>query len=245
MSSEIWRLQFAGLAGSFRVIAPDLAGHGRSAQSATGYSFEGFAADIVALLRHLDLADALLVGWSLGGQAVLQAFAQARERLSGLVLVAATPRFTASADFPAALAPNEAEGMARKLRRNTARAWEGFTGRMFAPGELDDPDLAEQVREVLASLPTPDTDVALQSLQALAGADMRHLLATIDLPTLIIGGDRDVICLPQASAYLAQMIPFSRRVVMSGCGHAPFLTSSIAFNDCIAEFSRRALEQRR
>jgi pimeloyl-[acyl-carrier protein] methyl ester esterase len=187
----------------------------------------------------------LLVGWSLGGQAALQTFARVRERLSGLVLVSATPRFIASEDFPAALGPGEVDGMAVKLRRNTARALEGFVGRMIAPGELGGRDSAERVQEVLAALHAPDTNVALQCLQALAEADLRHLLATIDLPTLIISGDQDAICLPAASDYMERSIPSSSRVVMHGCGHAPFLTRSKAFNDCIAEFSRRALEHRR
>jgi pimeloyl-[acyl-carrier protein] methyl ester esterase len=58
----------------------------------------------------------------------------------------------------------------------------------------------------------------------------------VDLPVLIMSGDRDVICLPQASAFLAQRIPSARQMVFSGCGHAPFLTQSRRFNACLEEF---------
>lgn len=239
MSSVVWRLQLESLSDRFRVIAPDLAGHGRSVQSADGYDFARFADDLVALFRHLDLTDAVLAGWSLGGQVALQAFGQLRDRLAGLALISATPRFTATEDFPWGLAPVEVDGMALKLRRNAARALEGFTARMFSPGELDDPVQSAMIRDLLAAVPIPETAVALQSLQSLAKADMRHLLPEIDCPAVIINGDRDLVCLPDASAFLERQIPDSRRVVMQGCGHAPFLTRSTEFDACLADLGRR------
>ena len=245
MSSAVWRLQFEGLSAEYRVIAPDLAGHGRSAQSARRYGFAEFAADVTDLFRYLELTDALLVGWSLGAQVAIQSFGQLRERLAGLVLVSATPCFTAAADFPWGLVPAEAKGMAVKVRRNAQRALEGFTTRMFASEELDDPVVAAQIRDLLAAVPIPETGLALQSLEALAEADMRPLLSAIDLPTLIINGDRDVICLPGASLYLARQIAFSSQVVLPGCGHAPFLTRSREFAACIVNFSRRVRDRSR
>lgn len=239
MSSTVWRPQLDGLSATFRVIAPDLAGHGRSMCSSGAYGFADFAADITSLFRHLDLQRALLAGWSMGGQVALLASTHLKERLAGLVLVATTPRFTATADFPWGLAPVEATGMALKLRRNATRALDGFTARMFAAGELDDPAQALQIRALLAAVPIPDTNVALQSLQALVDADMRDLLPLIDLPTLVINGDRDIICRPEASDYLAQQISSSSRVIMHGCGHAPFLTRGREFDTCLDDFSRR------
>jgi len=51
-----------------------------------------------------------------------------------------------------------------------------------------------------------------------------------------VNGDRDVICLPQASVFLEQQIPSARQVVFAGCGHAPFLTQRDRFNTCLEEF---------
>ena len=243
MSSAVWRLQFEGLSATHRVIAPDLRGHGRSGACSDGYGFDQFAADLAALFRYLDLQDAVLAGWSLGAQVAMLTHGQIRQQLAGLVLIAATPRFTAAEDFSWGLSPVEAEGMAVKLRRNAPRALEGFTARMFAPGELDDPALASRIHDLLGAIPIPDTGVALQSLQALAGADMRPLLPLIGLSTLIINGDRDVICLPGASDYLEQQIPCSSEAVLHGCGHAPFLARSGEFNTCIANFSRRVRDR--
>ena len=242
MSSAVWRFQFETLSAAYRIIAPDLRGHGRTSASGDDYGFELLGADIIALLRHLDIQDALLAGWSLGGQVAMQAAGHLGARLSGLVLISSTPRFTAAEDFPWGLSPLEAQGMTAKLRRNAVRALEGFMSRMFAPGELDDPAVASSVREVIDGVLLPVADVALQNLHALVEADMRPLLPAINLPTLIINGDRDVICLPGASDYLARQIPFGEHVVMPGCGHAPFLTRSREFADCLIHFSRRVCD---
>ena len=114
--------------------------------------------------------------------------------------------------------------MGLKLRRNPARALEGFIARMFVPGELDVLPLSAHVSGLLSDIPRPETAVALQSLQSLLDADLRSLLPTIDLPTLVINGALDGICLPEAATYMARHIADCRHVVISGCGHAPFLT---------------------
>lgn len=236
MSSAVWRLQLEGLPDSFRVIVIDLPGHGNSPAHAGGFHIKGCAADLAGLFESLQLHDALLAGWSLGSLIALESFARLREKLSGLVLIAGTPRFTRGDDFPYGLSRIEVDGMNRKVQRSLRRALEGFTARMFAQGELDDPSLAATVHGLLSNVPIPTVEVALQALVTLAESDLRGRLALIDLPTLIMSGDCDVICLPQASEYLAQRISSSRRVIFAGCGHAPFLTQSIRFNRCLDEF---------
>jgi pimeloyl-[acyl-carrier protein] methyl ester esterase len=125
------------------------------------------------------------------------------------------------------------------MRRDPRGTLRDFVSGMFVPGECGQPHLVETIRQLLGEIPLPSTEVALLGLELLAEADLRSLLPAIDLPTLIMGGDRDGICLPGASAYMAQMIPQGSRVIFSGCGHAPFLTQCAEFNDAITNFSRR------
>jgi len=236
MSSAVWRLQREGLSDSFRVITIDLPGHGASPPQADGFHVTGCAVEIAGLCESLDLHEALLAGWSLGSLVALEACVLLRERLSGLVLIAGTPRFTQEDGFPYGLSRIEVDGMTRKVQRSLRRALDGFSARMFAPGELDDPSLAVLIRELLSTVPMPTVDVAIQALDALVETDQRDRLALIDLPTFILSGDRDVICLPQASAFLAQRIPSARQMVFAGCGHAPFLTQSTRFTSCLEDF---------
>ncbi|MBK5275215.1 MAG: alpha/beta fold hydrolase [Desulfuromonadales bacterium] len=236
MSSAVWELQREGLSDSCRVIVLNLPGHGTSSVPAGGFSIKGCAADIAGLFEALGLQNALLAGWSLGSLIALETFPLLRARLSGMVLIAGTPRFTQSGDYRYGLSQIETEGMARKVQRSLRRALEGFTGLMFAPGELDEPQQAVRIQNLLSNVSLPLTTIALQALQALVEADLRDQLALIDLPTLIMNGDCDVICLPQASEFLAKRIPLARQVLFTGCGHAPFLTQSCYFNACLEEF---------
>jgi pimeloyl-[acyl-carrier protein] methyl ester esterase len=237
MSSSVWQYQFRDLEGSFRVIAPDLRGHGCSRAVSGQLDFEGFAADLSDLLCFLDLKSTILVGWSMGAQIALKAYSEISDRLAGLVLVSATPCFTAKADFPYGLARNEAAGMRIKVARDADRAVEGFHARMFSEGELENCQKADQIRRLLASIDPPETVSALAALESLAAADMRYLLPGITTPTLVVNGERDKICLTQASRYLADNIRPAGQKIFPDCGHAPFLTRHLEFNADIVRFA--------
>ncbi len=243
MSSAVWKYQYGGISSSMRLLAPDLRGHGRSRGICDGLDFEGFAGDLVDLFDELKLSKVILVGWSMGAQIAIQSFAALSGRLAGMVLVSATPRFTASDDFPHALAVNEAGGMRIKVQRNKQRALDGFYTRLFAEGELENHSSGAEIKQLLASIPAPDTAVVLDALNALSRTDMRGLLAAITVPTLVVNGAQDRICLPQASTYLKEHIPGAGQAVFSECGHAPFLTQSHQFNAEITRFARSVCEQ--
>ena len=251
MSSAVWKYQFEGFSGSipalfpdsFRLLAPDLRGHGRSLGISGHLDFGGFVRDLADLLEALGLSKVVLVGWSMGAQIVLQSIAELSGRVAGMVLVSATPRFTASGDFPHALSGKEARGMRLKVQRNTQRALSGFYSRLFAEGELESHPAALEIKQLLSSIAAPDTAAVLDALDALAMTDMRHLLASTTIPTLIINGAQDRICLPQASDYLKAHIPGAGQVVFPKCGHAPFLTQSEQFNAEICRFAGSLCEQ--
>jgi pimeloyl-[acyl-carrier protein] methyl ester esterase len=235
MSSVVWRSTYRELSDSFRIIAPDLRGHGKSLPHMDGFHIKGCAQDIAALMEHLDVSDAIIAGWSLGSLITIEAYQLCKDRLSGVVLISGTPRFVQSVDFPFGLSRESADGMAKKVSRNVRRALDGFSSLMFAPEE----DGSECVQRLLQSIPAPATETALQALEALVEADLRDSLTVIDSPTLIMNGDSDVICLPTASEYMCMKIPMSQQIVFSGCGHVPFLTQSSKFNACLEDFSGR------
>ncbi|MDD2581876.1 MAG: alpha/beta fold hydrolase [Desulfuromonadaceae bacterium] len=247
MSSAVWRYQLDGFSCSFsaslRLIAPDLRGHGRSRKITGHLNFNGFVEDLIDLFDTLGLVNVIVVGWSMGAQIALQSCAELSGRLAGMLLVSATPRFTASDDFPHGLARNEASGMRLKVQRNTTRALNGFYTRMFAEGELEAHSSGAEIKQLLGSITPPETADVLEALDALVQADMRSLLPKITLPTLIVNGGQDKICLPQASSYLKSHITGAEQIVYPVCGHAPFLTQSDQFNAELIRFARRVCEQ--
>lgn len=243
MSSAVWQLQFEGLSASFRLIAPDLRGHGRSRSVKEPFGFEHFAADLVELLHFLDLENVVLIGWSMGAQIALQAYDDLIGRLAGLVLVSATPCFTFRKNFQFGLTPSEAKGMRLKVQRNIDRALSGFHTRMFADGEFETAERSDQVAGLLAVVVPPETLPAITALDSLTCADHRPLLPRISLDTLVVNGDQDVICLPQASDYLTEHLKSVRHSVFTGCGHAPFLTRAERFNREITLYAGSVCER--
>lgn len=241
MAAAVWQYQCAGLT-SFRVIAPDLRGHGRSQDATGGFTLEEFSNDLVDLFCHLKLDSALLAGWSMGGQIVLGAALALAARLVGVVLIATTPCFTATSEFGHGLSVAESQGMHVKVRRNLRRALDGFHTRLFAEGELAMVPHVAEIRALLARLPLPAEDAALQALDALIHSDLRTLLPMVEAPVLILNGDRDRICLPEASRYLAEQLPGAEQVLFRHCGHVPFLTQPTLFNSELTRFIRRLSE---
>ncbi|HEY5976162.1 MAG TPA: alpha/beta hydrolase, partial [Geobacteraceae bacterium] len=232
MSGKVWHYQ-QPLADRYRLIALDLRGHGEST-GPDGYALADFAADLVALVDQLSLPRVVVVGWSLGAQVALQAASLLGGRLAGLVLIGATPRFSAGDGFEHGLPPSEARGMGLRLKRQFLRtAGEFFTG-MFAPAELDGRQRQAIARQVVGRLPEPPA--ALAALGTLASADLRPLLPCVHQPVLLIHGTADTICLAAAPRYLAGQLPAARLQLMRGLGHAPFLSRPEQVNQLLGDF---------
>jgi pimeloyl-[acyl-carrier protein] methyl ester esterase len=175
------------------------------------------------------------VGWSLGAHVALASLPRLRTRLAGLVLVSATPRFTACEGWPHGLPAQSVEVLAHRVRRDLARAVARFQDGMFVEGELDGEGL-ERVARARAAIPLPDAGAALAGLDVLLREDLRPALAAIDLPLLLVHGGADPICPPGASRAVLEAVPGARRVELPGVGHAPFLSRPEGFRGALRAF---------
>ncbi len=236
-SGVVWRFQ-QPLAEACRLITVDLRGHGRSGSPLSGYGLTELTDDLASLFDELSLQDAVLLGWSLGAQVVLAAFPYLRERLTGLVLVGGTPRFTLAEGYEDGHPPSEPRGMGVGVRRDFQKTMGGFFRRMFAPGELSREQENRIAREIVIPGRLPEPSVALATLDILSTADLRAMLPAVDRPVLLIHGENDTICLPGASRYMAQHLPDARLVELQGTGHAPFLSRPDEFNRILSGFLR-------
>jgi len=234
MSSRVWRFQ-QRLDDSCRLIFLDQRGHGQSSPAA-GYSAQDYAGDLACVFEQMALEDAVLVGWSMGVQVALQAFAALRARLAALVLVGGTPRFTTADGYPHGKPPIEVKGMGLRLRRDHQKTMGDFFKGMFADGELDGVQYQRIVHEIVMGGRSPDADAVRRSLEILSTGDQRGLLPLVDRPVLLIHGELDAICPASASAYMADRLPLATLEVMPGCGHAPFMTRPERFNELVQGF---------
>lgn len=236
MSARVWLYQTEALASSYRVVTVDLRGHGESSPTASGFTLEDFATDMIELFTRLDLHNAALIGWSMGAQVALQAFTRLRGRLAALVLVGGTPVFNAAEDYPYGLPPVETRGMAVRLRRNYTKTMGDFFNGMFAEGELSHEDYQRIIREIVVGVRLPEPEVALGALDTLASSDLRSMLPEVNVPVLLVHGSRDTVSLPDASRYMAQHLPDASLQIMEGVGHAPLLSRSREFNALLGLF---------
>jgi pimeloyl-ACP methyl ester carboxylesterase len=201
LDQDYWRPLCERLAG-LRAIVPDLRGHGRSELGAAlqvgGFArvpdapvltMAQLALDILALLDHLELPEAVFVGCSIGGYVLLELWRRAPRRVRGLAFVCSKAQPDAEANLAkrAATIEQGRAGQTAKLLDGMAQTLVGATARARRP---------EMVAEVRAQMTlTPEALVAVQAGLA-TRPDSLGTVATIGVPVLAIAGGEDVAVSP-------------------------------------------------
>jgi pimeloyl-[acyl-carrier protein] methyl ester esterase len=227
--------ELAGYLDGFRLLLPDLPGHGGSSPPPVA-SLPDLANDIAAWLAAIAPGPVLLGGWSLGGMIALELAARADSPVDRLLLLAATPRFTAAEDWPHGLP----QGQIQALRRNLARRFESTLGDFFAlcfaDGEVDVLRLREIRAFAVRPGGHPDRTAAAALLDLLTEHDQRPLLAEIRCPTLVVHGMLDRVTPVGAGQALAAALPHGKLCGFAGLGHAPFWTRPAEVARVIREY---------
>jgi pimeloyl-ACP methyl ester carboxylesterase len=227
----MWKFQLGPLAAHSRVIAPDLRGFGASQVVGPMATMEQIADDLAGLLIGLDVAEPIvLCGLSMGGYVAFQFLRKYRSRLRGLIL--ADTR--SLADTPQAAA-GRLKLAAHVLEAGTGYAADAMLPRAFAPATFrDNPAITEFARQMVLGQSREGVAAALHGLAA--RPDVTDLLATIDLPTLVIVGEDDAISPADEMRAMAAAIVNSELAVIPSAGHLPPLENPQAFNAAVERF---------
>ena len=222
-----WRYQFA-LADRYRIVAPDLRGHGRSVAGSAGYGLDPLAADLADVLERLDLRGAVLVGHSMGGMAVMRFAARhpdvLRDRVAALAFVStsADPVLGFSTGGSLRRLAAAVQGPAERIgwrRLPTYRPTDGdlhFGLIRLSFGEGTPPHLIEAVREMMQAMEPEAMNRSFLGL--LANDELAHL-PSIRVPTSVVVGSRDPLTPSRAARRMVAAIRGAELHVVPGAGH--------------------------
>ena len=230
-SHDIWEHVIDEFAGRYRVVAPDLPGHGESAKPDAPYTVDFYAGVLRSLARELGIDEAIVAGTSLGGKIALELACWYPRFVRALVLSAPAGEYARGLrPFGKAI---QALSRPAVMRVALERALEQsffersrvghLTRRRILNARLEAPDFADFVRAVA------------RSVGGVLAADTQPL-DRITQPVLALWGREDRIVPLHRSTMLARAIPHARLRIVDRCGHIAMLEQPGEFNRHVAEF---------
>lgn len=225
LDRTMWREQIADLSCDYRCIAPDLRGFGSSSVTEGKVTMEQFADDLAALIDALAITEpVVLCGLSMGGYIAWQFARRHAARLMGLILC----------DTRAV--PDSAEAAANRLKlaEDVLRTGPELVANAMLPKLLSDREssprakLKDELRQVI--LNTDPRGIAAASRGMAERVDARPWLAAINVPSLVLVGEQDVISTPQEMAEIASALPRATFRTIPDSGHLAPLENPDAIN---------------
>jgi pimeloyl-ACP methyl ester carboxylesterase len=240
LSGESWKAQVPVFRqAGYRVVTYDRRGFGRSDKPMTGYTYDTLAEDLHTLVQELDLDDATLVGFSMGGGEVARYFTQyGDERVRSVVFASSvTPYLMHTPDNPGGpLSTEQAATMTAELTADQEKFYDEFITEFFsAHGELKVTE--QQRREALALAEQADKKASLACMAAFANTDFREDVMKVSVPTLVIHGDADATVPFEGSGKRThEAIPQSELHVIVGGPHGVTVSDAEEWNQVVLEF---------
>jgi pimeloyl-ACP methyl ester carboxylesterase len=210
-----WKHIFATDPEGYRVIVPDLRGHGRSSNPARSFTFKQCAKDVIALLDHLEITTAKAIGMSMGAKTLLHVATMQPNRLEAMVLVSATPHF-----------PRQLRDAAVKYTRESFEKLSDAEANFLRSRHIHGDEQILQLYDMARSFASSYDDMAFTS----------ELLGTIMARTLIVHGDRDPLYPVELAIELFRGISNSKLWVVPNGGHGPI------FGEFAPQFAAIALK---
>ena len=240
LSGRGWDKQVPALLDAgYRVITYDRRGFGKSSQPVTGYEYDTFAADLNALMEHLDLRDAVIAGHSMGtGEVTRYLSRYGSARVAKGVLVSPIPPYLLQADDnPDGVPQGLFDGFAQAARADTPAWMKGFLDNFYNTDTLRGTLVSDQAFQASWNLAVSASATAAVACIATWTTDFRDDLPKIDVPVLVIQGDADqVLPLDKTGSRLPGLIKDVRLVVVEGGPHAIPWTHADQVNTALLDF---------
>lgn len=228
---QAWALQAPTLAKHFRVITFDNRGAGRTSAPDKPQSIVGMADDLAALMDHLGIPKAHVLGWSMGGYIAQEFAIKYPARVDRLVLV------TTAANIDGYGRAVLTSWMNAKRSNLSREQWYRFTAPyLYSPALLDDAPRFEAAIANGANNPYAQQDHAfIRQAEACLAFDASDRLASIKAPTLVVGSKDDILVPPRNSEKLASLLPGSTLKILQG-GHVGLIEYPKEYNSAFLGF---------
>jgi non-heme chloroperoxidase len=256
-SSLFFRKQIPVFSGKFRVIAPDLRGHGESEAGNDHFTMTRLAQDLKQLLAGLNISRASFIGWSMGAHVIFEYIKQyGCADIDKIVIIDMAPKLMKSEDWTSGLSGvlsrktgdfghednlfllsvmlNDWQAYSRVvaqriLNKSLYNEKQEFSADADFKGKEDLPWLYEQARKNKAA-------VIAAFWITMVLQDYRPLLRTINVPCLLAYGTESNYYPPENYEYMRSQLPDARVIAFEGCGHALHLQNPELFNKVVMDF---------
>ena len=228
MSRHFFGRNIDALAAGHRVVALDFRGHGASPSIEGGHSIAQYARDVRALIEHLDLDGAVLMGWSMGS---IVAWDYQRQfagdtRLAGVVIVSQGPSDLTQPDWP--------NGIAAPLELGTylEAAQDDFRGFFseFVPAMFKTPPSESEQAAMVDAICGIDPNAGTVILADQTLRDLRADIPAMTLPHLLVWGTDEGVIKQASGTWLAENLPSAELHVFEDSGHCPMWEEPERFN---------------
>ena len=232
LNADMWRPQLERVPEGWRFVALDVRGFGPdgSASPECRVTMDDMASDVLQLLDHLRIDQAVMGGLSMGGYITFAVFRQAPERFTGMIL----------ADTKAQADTSEGKAGRRQLietarTRGAAGVAETMLPKLLGPtSSAHRPEVVNKVREMIHGAAVPGIVGALEAM--MSRPESTADLARVSCPTLVVVGDEDGITPLADATALQNHIDRSRLVILPEAGHLSNLEAPDGFALALSDF---------
>jgi pimeloyl-ACP methyl ester carboxylesterase len=229
-SKDMWKQQMAALPEGIQGIAYDVRGHGKTSSGHGYFSVDQFANDLLNLIKFLKLKKVILCGISMGGYIALRALEVSPETISGLILC----------DTNSLADSNEAKlgrfAQIETIMNKDQKAFsDAFVKKIFTPDTLQkNPKVVNLIAQEI--LQNKEKNICATLLALASRTDTTASLDNINIPVLIMRGEKDQIITDEQVKILHKHIKDSELTLIAESAHLPNLENAEQFNKVMNEF---------
>lgn len=239
VSGALFKAQIDGLSDRYRLVVPDLPGHGASGKFPANGSFSTLADNIAELILELELRNVVLVAWSMGAMIGWDLLLRHPNLdIKGLVTIDMVPRLLSEPGWQHGLRSGSGihvfDPHVEAMNRNWPEFAAQFVQTMFS--SMPSARIRELIDSSCEVALSNDPGSLAQIWMRMAEQDFRENLPGITIPALVVAGLHSQLYRVTGSEWVTSQIPRSRLIKFSRSGHAPHMEEPERFNRMLSEF---------